>query len=1006
MFPLRPIPDAPHACVRVRDCHFRRGPASARGRRRLCGFLAAVCLAGTLTSALALDPQKKISQYVQTAWNDHDGLPQNSVSSIAQTSDGYLWFGTEEGLARFDGLRFSTFNTLSFKGLRDNYVNALAAAPDGSLWVGTRTGLLQYANGAFQTVRLAQHPIQAIFAAPDGTIWVGGARDLYSVRNGRIRAYTERDGLPDDNIHAIVQGSGGDLWFGSSKGLIRLHDGRFTLYTMRDGLPENEVFQIAPSHDGSLWIGTRAGLARWNGKLLASWPASALPPRARITSLVEDHNGNLWLAFDHFGIATLRNGVLLRYSRSDGLPSNDAVQLFEDHEGHLWVGLSEAGIVELRDGLFNTIGTREGLSEDMIWSVLQARDGSVWTGTNSTGVNHIVAGKPVRDYTLRDGLPAGSTFAIAEDPGSSIWIGSEHGILSHLKNGRITQFHDPASKDARIVAILPLANGDLWVCFHSYNGLALFHDGRFQHFGSPGLLNAAAFAPDGTLWLGSDHGGVTHFAKGVFTSFTAANGLLSNFAQAVYVDKDGVVWAGTSPGGLNRIKNGKITTYSVDQGLFDLTVGAIVEDDNGNLWMTCNRGIFRVSKQELDDYAEGRIHAIHSFAYGTADGLRSAECNFGATPSVWKGRNGELWFATVAGIASIVPGKSQLRPSEPNVLFESVLFNHQPVDYAAGVHAGPGGGDLEIQYAAPEFVSPERIRFRYRLEGFDADWVAVGGRHHAYYTKLPPGHYTFEVQGSNGLGQWLPKVSTLTVVLTPHFWQTNWFRGACLLFLVVLGYLAYRRQTRSLIDRNAELEKRVSRRTQELQKAIAVAEAAQNALKEQATKDGLTGLWNHRTILEILEREMSRAHREGQPICVIMADLDHFKSINDTYGHLAGDRVLQEAASQISSLMRQYDFVGRYGGEEFLIILPGCTLEDGLDRAEQFRLRVANHPMRLEAAQFHVTCSFGVAPHSPVTPSQQLIALADEALYSAKRAGRNRVEGPSNVKAAPAALIG
>ena len=966
---------------------------------RLKNLLPALLLASLLRPSAALDPQKAITQYVQTEWTDRTGLPQNSVSSIAQTRDGYLWFGTEEGLARFDGLRFTVFNTLTYKGLMDNYVNALAADADGSLWIGTRTGLLHYKAGIFQNILSAQRPILAIYSARDGQVWVGGAGNLFAIRNGQIRAYSEHDGLPDNNIRSIVQTPDGDLWFGSSKGLIQLRDGRFTLFTTRDGLPDNSILQLAPSRDSSLWISTPAGLAHWHGRLLEKWSSDVLPPRVRISFLLEDQNGHLWLSYDHKGIATLRNGVLIRYSHREGLPSDDAGPIFEDREGHLWVGLSEGGVIELRDGLFNNFGTREGLSEDMIWSVLEAHDGSVWIGTNSKGLNHLSADGMVRIYTPRDGLPDGSTFGLAESADGSIWIGSEHGILSRLKDDRITQFHDPAAKDARIAAILPDPSGDLWLCFHAYNGLVRFHldsqhQGHFQHYASPGLLNTAAFAPDGTLWLGSDHGGVSHFSNGTFTSFTTRSGLLSNFAQAVYVDKEGVVWAGTSPGGLNRIKNGKVTTYSIDQGLFDLTVGAIVEDNYGNLWMTCNRGIFRVSKQELNDYAEGRIHAIHSIVYGTADGLRAAECNFGATPSVWKGKDGQLWFATVAGAASILPGRSQMQASVPSPLLEGVLFDQNPASFANGVKTGPGGGDLEIQYSAPEYVSPDRIRFRYRLKGFDSDWVNVGSRHHAYYTKLPPGRYLFEVQAANSTAPWNPSSAALEIVLTPHYWQTGWFRGSCALILVVLGYLAYRRQTRSLVDRNAELEARVNQRTSELQKAISVAEAAQKALQEQATKDGLTSLWNHRTIFEILQRESDRARREGMPICVLMADLDHFKSINDTYGHLAGDRVLQEVACQIAGLTRPYDSAGRYGGEEFLIVLPGCTLDDGLSRAEEFRHLIASHPIEYGSTKFHVTCSFGVAAEMNISTSEQLIGTADEALYLAKRSGRNRVQGP------------
>ena len=627
----------------------------------------------------------------------------------------------------------------------------------------------------------------------------------------------------------------------------------------------------------------------------------------------------------------------------------------------------------------------------MVWSLLQARDGSLWVGTNSKGLNHVMKDGKIRVFTTRDGLPDGSINGLCEGRDGSLWIGSEHGVLSRLHAGQITSYRDSEIPDARIASILEDKTGDLWLSFHELNGLVRFHNGRFEHYKSPGLLNTAVFAPDGSIWLGSDHGGVTHFSEGSFSSYTTENGLLNNFAQAVYVDREGVIWAGTSPGGLNRIKNGKVTTYSVAQGLFDLTVGAIVEDDSGNLWMTCNKGIFRVRKQELNDYADGKVDSIHSIVYGTADGLRAAECNFGSTPSVWKGPNGRLWFATVAGVASIDSKLGQVVPAPPRTTVESVVVNQVNVPLHRKVTAGPGSTDLEVRYTAPDFVAPDRIRFRYRLRGFDTRWVEVGSRRQAFYTRLPPGVYLFEVQGAYAEGQWGPSSTFIELHMTPHIWQTGWFRFACGLILLFISAASYRLRTGYLIRRNGELEQRVLQRTAELQKATRAAEAAQAALQEQATRDSLTKLWNRRSIFEILQREIDRSCRENSSVCILMADLDHFKQVNDTYGHLAGDCVLQEVARRIGVLMRPYDAVGRYGGEEFMIVLPGCTQADALKRAEELRRTVYDLPIPFGSESLTVTCSFGLASALNVLGCQELVAAADKALYTAKRTGRNRV---------------
>ena len=929
---------------------------------------------------------------MQVDLTDKNGLPQNSVYSIAQTKDGYLWFGTEEGIARFDGVRVTVLNTLKNKTLVDNYINVLTAGSDGSLWIGTRSGVIRYKDGLFHTYFSPGSPINAILEDGSGRIWVGSMTGLYCIHNGEVRRYTARDGLPSADIRAIVADNRGVLWMATADGLVSLANDRFRIYRSRDGVPAAPIQSLASSRDGSLWIATAGdGLFHWNGKLLQKWSAAEFPAHARIDSLLEDHDGILWVGFEHHGLASVWQGKIRHYTTRQGMPSDEVGRIFEDHSGHLWIGLLEGGALELRDGPFSTLGKREGLSADMVWSVLQARDGSLWVGTDGKGLNHIDRDGKIHVYTVADGLPDNTVYALCEAADGTIWIGSDGGALTHYEKGRFTRYRDPAAKDTRLAEILQDPGGDLWLGFHEENGLVRFHQGEFQHSTVPGLLNTMAFAPDGSIWVGTDHSGVSRVKDGVLTTYTTAQGLLSDFAQAIYVDREGVVWAGTSPGGLNRIKNGHITTYSVDQGLFDLTVGAIVEDASGNIWMTCNHGIFRVAKSELTDYAEGRVHSIQSVVYGTADGLRAAECNFAAYPAVWQGSGGRLWFATVGGVASIDPSHMQNRPADPQIQIERVLLNQKDVRLGGTAIAGRGGDDLEVQFTAPDFTAPERLHFRYRLLHFDRDWVSVGGRREAYYTKLPPGQYVFEVQASEDNRGWTSDSKSLGLVLQPRFWQTDWFKIASAVLIVCLCGVLVKLRVRYLEARTLDLEERVNRRTQELQEAIKAAEVAQEALRELATKDGLTGLWNRRTIFELLDREILRASRENFEICVLMVDLDHFKLINDRYGHLAGDGVLEEVARRVTALARPYDLVGRYGGEELLIVLPDCNLSDGMKRAEEFRSVIASRPIDVEPHSIPVSCSFGVAVGAGLAPAEALIAEADMALYQAKRSGKNCV---------------
>jgi len=984
---LRTLPASAKA---PRASLIRRVGARIASLRLSCA--AVILFAFSAPFCAALGHSSAMDHYVQTTLTDQSGLPQNSVNAIAQTTDGYLWFGTEEGLARFDGLHMTVFDLIRYKALRDNYINTLAAARDGSLWIGTRSGITQLKDGVFRTWLTARSPIATILQGSDGAIWVGGLDGLYRIKDNKISHYTARDGLPGDAVTSLVQGRNGTLWLGTNKGLASWKNAAIRSYGFRDGLSDQPIVDLASSHDGSLWIATANGLLHWAGKSAEPVSSLRIPPHARILSILEKSDGTLWIGFDHSGLASLHNREFTRFTTAQGLPSDDIGRLFEDRGGNLWVGLFEGGAVELRDSHFSTIGKREGLSEDMVWSVLQARDGSLWVGTNSKGLDHVERNGHVQVYGPAQGLPNGSVFALYESPDGSLWIGSEHGELSHLDHGRFSIFHDPANRGARLNSILPAPDGDLMLGYHEANGFVRFHHGHFQHYEIPGLLNTVASASDGSYWIGTDHGGLVHFRNNnAVTSLTSRDGLLSDFVQAVYVDREGVVWAGSSPGGLNRIANGHVTTYSVDQGLYDLTVGAIVEDDQGYLWMTCNRGIYKVAKKELSDFAAGRIHSIHSIVYTTADGLRSAECNFAANPAVWKGADGHLWFVTTAGVVTVDPAHSDVRSISPVPVIEQVRFNRRVVPYAQGVTVGPGGGDLEIQFTAPDFVAPDRLHFRYRLRGFDAEWTDAADRRDAMYTRLPPGKYLFQVQGADGINTWGPNIAGVPIFLVPHFWETRWFRVLCALFLVLLSAALVQMRVRYLTQRARQLEAKVNERTAELQQAMTVAEEARRALQDQAMKDSLTGLWNRRALFEMLENEIYRAERDRLPIALLMIDLDHFKLVNDTYGHLTGDRVLEEAAQRILHLIRPYDFAGRYGGEEFVIVLPGCSPAVHTHRAEQFRHAIAGTSVAISSGTLSITCSVGVAAHHPGMPAEELLRQADEALYTAKRYGRNCV---------------
>jgi ligand-binding sensor domain-containing protein/signal transduction histidine kinase len=831
--------DSSAAATLVDNSYVKIWPTQ-NSRLRLALLCAGVAVLLLTVPSLALDPSKAITQYVQTAWTSQNGLPQNVVFSITQTCDGYLWFATEEGVARFDGVRFEVFDRSNSANLGDDTVSALAASRDGSLWMGTRSGLTHYRNGVFHTdtvaTGLVADDITALHESADGSLWIGTLQGLNRLYQGRFRVYTRNDGLPDNRVTAIAEGRDGSLWVGTKGGLARFDAGRFRAYTHADGLPDNFVTALGASEDGALWVGTLGGaLMRWDKGVFSVWSARDGPTTGRISSLLEDRDGNLWISYNRSGIGRLTHGTFSWYRRRDGLPRDNARTLFEDREGNLWISLYEVGALELTDGKFSPFGTPEGLSSNLVADVLGARDGSIWAGTLRDGVNRLKNGR-VERYSIRNGLPNDIPRAFAEGSDGSIWIGEEKGWLSRLRNGHVAAFLDQVSKDYAIYAILEDHQGKLWIGTNGA-GVARFHDGRFEHLSAAtGLPQDSVVAMtedrDGTLWIGTDGAGVQRLRDGKFTCYAKKDGLLSDFVTSIQADQDGAVWIGTASGGLNRLKDGRITSYANPQGLFTTTVGAVVDDGLGNLWMSSNKGVFYVPKQELNDFADGRIALVHSVVYGVADGLRSPECNYGTSPSGWKSRDGRVWFPTIAGLAAIDPRHIRGNPLAPPVWIERLSFDNHNASVESGMRLGPGFGALEIQFTAPSFVAPARMQFRYRLEEFDREWVEAGARRTAYYTNLPPGRYRFQVQAANSDGVWNRTGASLELELRPHFYETAWFHTLCGLLLALSGWGIYLLRLRFLLRRNQELETRVLARTHELGEQVKAKEEAYGQLAE------------------------------------------------------------------------------------------------------------------------------------------------------------------------------
>ncbi|UCH95127.1 MAG: protein kinase [Candidatus Aminicenantes bacterium] len=749
--------------------------------------------------AFALNPGKAVTQYIIDSWNEEKGLPQSSVWTILQTSDGYLWIGTEEGLARFDGLKFTVFNEDNTNALTSNYICCLYEDSKKNLWIGTLGGgLLVYKNGNFKRFTekegLLHHIIYYIHEDPSDNIWIGtdeGGLYQWDEQANSFTVYKKGKGLADNVIRSISSDSNGNLWVGTPKGLCCLKDERFIHYPIKKASdPENiSVNIIFEDSNKNLWIGTNRGIYQMReGKFILYKINNN--PLTTIRRIFEDRDKNLWIATTGLGLVRYYNGKFSILTKKDGLSGDDILSITEDREGNLWVGTAYGGLNRLKDGKFTTVTSKEGLSDDVVFSVYEDRKGYLWFGTNK-GLVRYKNGKFIY-FTVKQGLTHHAVDTIYEDRQGFIWAGTDEGLnlLRHSK-GSIFKINDYL-RDQYIPAIIEDIKGDIWI--GTFVGAKKIRDREIvqtitQKDGlSIDYINHIYEDSQGNLWFGTLRGGITRYKDGQFTVFTTKNGLAANTVHCIVEDAHHVLWIGTS-NGLSRLKNGKFTSFFKKDGLFHNNIYKILEDKNQNLWMSTNKGIFCVSKKNLNDFAEGSSQHIKSVVYGKDDGMKSSECNGGYQSAGCKTKDGKLWFPTLKGAVFIDPENIGFNRVPPPVLIEKVLLDGVSTDLVQQVVVQPGVKRLEIHYTALSFVNPKEVKFKYKLEGYDDQWVEAGSRREAFYTNLDADTYSFRVTACNNDRLWNETGAAIQIKVIPSFWDTWWFRVMAIIGFAVLSYL-------------------------------------------------------------------------------------------------------------------------------------------------------------------------------------------------------------------------
>jgi PAS domain S-box-containing protein len=777
-------------------------------------------LAGMLiarTCAFALNPALDVSQYAHTAWKIRDGFAKGSILSLAQTPDGYLWLGTAFGLYRFDGVRNVLWQPPPEQHLPSSAITSLVASRDGTLWVGTKNGLSSWKNGKLtQYAELYGLAIRALVEDHEGSIWAGtngspGPPDgrLCEIRNGSVRCLPEMGGVTH-GVFGLHEDDKGNLWVGLEMGVWRWRPGPAEFYAVT-GLSNGRVQGMADSEDGNVLIaatGAVMRLADEKAEVVYRFPAARRG--FRFLRMLRDRDGGLWVCPAGRGIVHIHQGRTDVFSELDGLSGDDIYDLFEDREGNIWIATVN-GLDRFHELPVVTYSKKQGLSDIPWGGMLAAHDGSVWFATLN-GLNRLSHGQVAvyrQNRTARgqevvgSGLPADGVGSLFQDSRGRIWVSTLTGI-GYLEKNR---FIPAVAPGGLVESLTEDASGNLWIANRDLGLFRLSQDNVFPPipwttFGRTDPAVVLAGDPlHGGLWLGFSRGGIVWFRDGhVQSSYSAADGLGEGRVNQLRFDGHGALWI-ASEGGLGRLKNGRIATLTSKSGLPCDAVQWTMEDDAQSVWIMMPCGLVRVARSELDAWtgaADNTVRTIHATVFDSSDGLRLLAVVGDYTPRVAKSADGKLWFSVPDGISVVDPHQIPFNKIPPPVFIEKVAADRKEYrenlsgEAQSKPRLPPLVRELEIDYTALSLVAPEKILFRYKLEGWDQDWQDAGTRRQAFYSNLPPRNYTFRVKACNNSGLWNEAGTSIDFSIAPAYYQTYWFRLSCVAIFIALFWALYR----------------------------------------------------------------------------------------------------------------------------------------------------------------------------------------------------------------------
>ena len=871
-----------------------------RGSWRSNAALVLAVWAGGILRVCAATPH-----FIRT-WQVESGLPQNKVTAVVQTADGYLWLGTYGGLARFDGARFTVFDDSNTPELHSSRITSLFAAGNRTLWIGDESGgLTQFKNGRFQAVPIhaswSGGKISKIASDETGDIWLmNETGELARVRDGLVL-------LPPagavSNVVSLTRSSDGKIWVSREGQVSTLEHGQLRAVDFDGAGTTSYVQGIGASRDGGLWVASDRRIRKWRDGQWAADLGEAPWEGSIVTSLTEARRGVLCAGTPDSGVylvSTKLGGGPLHFDRANGFPSQWVISLCEDREENLWAGTG-AGLVMIRPTNVETISPPDQWQGRALLSVYASTNGALWVGTEGAGLYRLQNGTWT-NFSSGQGIRNSYIWSLAEDDAGRLCVGTWGGGL-FVQNGDAFEIAPGLETVRPPMPAMLSSRAGLWV--GTTAGLLRYREGQgvwFNQTDGKNLGDVRAIAQDaqGNIWAGTAGHGLACLRNRTIRQFGKAEGLSSDFIECLHFDERGALWIGTFGGGLNRYKNGKFAVVNRDQGLPNGIIGHIEQDDRGFLWVSSYGGIIRISEEELNRCADGEIKQVHCLTYGVNDGLPTLECTEGLQPAGCKTADGRLWFPTAKGLVVIDPANVTINSLPPPVVIEEIRVDDKPLagDPSTGLTIPPGRHRLELQYTGLSFVVPEEVHFKYRLSDFDTDWVDAGTKRLAIYHYIPPGRYSFRVAACNNDGIWNETGTSVVVDVLPYFWQTGWFRLAALTLLIGASggvvWLGTRRRMRRKLERakrQRDVERERTRIAQDIHDDLGAQLTRITMISESARSDSDLGRGDRAAVglerIYDMSRELTR--RMDEIVWAVSPRHDTLESLADYLEKYAQD---------------------------------------------------------------------------------------------------------------------